>query len=303
MKARIAPMVILAVLLSACGSSTSGTTQSPASGPLTQATMDAARDANATIIAGSIPTAVPTDTPKPAGTNATNTSGGRTANIATDTPKPAATTAARSGTGATATAAPTRAAGASSTSLTQTLQGPQRCVFVRYPSDWKVDEDQGLAKGDTDDCPGGASVGRTTHDHSCDDNSWEDMISLSGPRLQSDIDNSWPIVILRFVRATCSSSDDLIKDVQRTGSELAADDHFAPPMYSSIRQQTIAGYPAQCFDASSTYRTGTPVRGSICFFSVSGSLFTLGWGAEESYWQQSSSVLSGIIASLELHHL
>jgi len=288
MRARIAFMMILAVLLSACGGSA---TPIPASAPVTQATMDAARDANATIIAASIPTVGPTDTPAAKPTTATNATT-RVGTSATSTPVLART----------ATPAPTRSAGASSASLTQTLQGPQRCVFVRYPGDWEVDQDSGLANGNTDDCPGGASVGQTTRDNrTCDNNSYEDMISLSSPHVQSDLGKNSPIVMLRFVDTTCSDLSGLIKDVQRRGRELAASDGYSPPDYSPVRQQTIAGYPAQCFDASSVYKTGTPVRGSVCFFFVSGSLFTIGWGAEESYWQQSPTVLNDIVASLELH--
>lgn len=288
MKVRIAFMMILAVLLSACGGSA---TPIPASAPVTQATMDAARDANATIIAASIPTVGPTDTPVAKPTTATNATT-RVGTSATSTPVLAAT----------ATPASTRSAGASSTSLTQTFAGSGRCVVVRYLGDWTVEKGYGVASGSTDDCPGGANVGQTTRDNrTCDDNSYQDILTMSGPRLQSDIDNSWPIVVLRFVRTTCSDMSGLINDVQRTGKELAADSHFTPPIYSPVRQKTIAGYPAQCFDASSAYKTGTPVRGSVCFFSVSGSLFTIGWGAEESYWQQSPTVLNDVIASLELH--
>lgn len=271
MKARIALTAILAVLLSACGSS--NVTQTSTAAPVTQATIDAARDANATIIAASIPTAAPTDTPKPA-----------------------ATTATRSGTVAVAaTTIPTRSSGASSASLSQTFQGPQRCVFVRYPSDWTV-EGNGLEQGQTEYCPGGAKASGSKFEDNCTSSTTtntETMFSLFGPETSGDK----PEVSVAFIGVSCRNFDDMIEQEQKGLQEQVG---VSNVQSISMQKKIFAGYPARCLYAAVSV-SRTDYRLSACYVLIAGNLFEGGYGATSAYWQQFSSVLDGIVASLELH--
>jgi hypothetical protein len=274
MNRRALVSLFLVAVLSACGGGSSSPNTNASAD--TQATANAVRDANATVIAQSAPTS-PTDTPKPAATS-------RSGSVATTAPTRPAATSAQTVIG--------------STALTQTLVGPGRCYVIRYPADWMVDEDQGLASGTSDYCIGGDSIDPTTYTNSsCDNNSYDQIIDLRGPDTESDTDVP-PIVSLGYVGATCRSLDGLIKQVQGYGTEGGTG--FSQVQYSSAKQRTVAGFPAQCFDRTGTYQRVTPVRGTLCFFTVSDSLFALGWGANPTYLNQAPQVLPAIIASLEI---
>lgn len=181
--------------------------------------------------------------------------------------------------------------------LTEVFEAPQRCVVIRYPSDWTLNDYAGFPPDHPSRCPGfqhaetkiAADCADPATAYEINSAGGTGVISVDGPAPGPGHDDD-AFVALKKLRLRCPTIEEQLR--------LIAGVHDSPRFFST----TIAGVEAPCFEqAYVTVGQHRHVR--RCLVLVGRELFQVAAGGPDTVWFDSVPTTDAIQASIEIHPL